>query len=246
MALVKSKLNIALAALVLVLSACAPTTNPTDPSVDPSVEPSTEPSVEPSVDPTTEPSVEPSTEPSTEPSQDIIYPDGLNYDPMDPSTTRLDVGDQAHDFAFLDVNGMEYYLSNEWSTADLVVVNMFASWCGPCKQEFPAMEETYRHYDGQVSFIALTVEESDTNSLLKRDFVNKFETTFIVGHDTANLYACMKTNYVNGAYVPLTIMIDRYGTIVFAEARSIPTKAGWTNIIDQYLGDDYLPYGYNK
>lgn len=245
MALLKNKLNIAFASLVLVLSACAPTTNPTeptDPSIEPSVEPSTEPSVEPSTDPTTEPSVEP----STDPTQEIIYPDGLNYDPMDPSTTRLDVGDQAHDFAFSDVNGMEYYLSNEWTASDLVVVNMFASWCGPCKQEFPAMEETYRHYDGRVSFIALTVEESDTSSLLKRDFVNKFDISFIVGYDTPNLYACMKTNYVNGAYVPLTVMIDRYGTIVFAEAKSIPTKAGWTNIIDPFLADDYLPYGYNN
>ena len=56
----------------------------------------------------------------------------------------------------------------------LVVINFFASWCNPCRAEFPAIEEAYREYSDTVEVFALSTEPTDTNANLKLDFVNRY------------------------------------------------------------------------
>ena len=237
MKLVKNTLKFAFSIMaVAAIVSCSPK-GPLKPSTDPTVDPTVEPTVDPTIDPT----VDPTTDPTTE----IVYPDGLDDEPMDPRTTRLKIGDQARDFTYTDLDGFEYYLSSSVATAKLVVVNLFASWCGPCKEEFPAFEEIYRQYQGDIEIIALSVEPTDTPSLLKSNFQKKYDITFPIGLDKANLYSCLAVNYESEkSYVPVTVMIDRYGTIVRTDVGSLPSAAGWLRYMEPFLADDYLPYGY--
>ena len=223
---INNKLSFVLSLVsVLALTSCGPTTSP---------------SIE---EPTTSPDVSTPTNPTSR--DDIVYPEGVIMDSY-PSKA-LKVGDQMYDFTFSDVNNMERYLSTEVSSNHLVVLNFFASWCTPCQQEFPAMEETYRKYSDEITFIALTVEEKDTSAKLKKSFIDKYDITFTVGFDNCGEFFGEHFLWFDGnpeGYIPFTIMIDRYGTIVFKEYNSIPTLAGWEKHITKFIGDDYLPYGY--
>ena len=42
-----------------------------------------------------------------------------------------------------------------------IVVNVWASWCGPCREEFPVLQQLSAHYGKQVAFFGLNSEDSD-------------------------------------------------------------------------------------
>ena len=69
------------------------------------------------------------------------------------SVTR---GQQAPDFALPLTDGSEAKLSELLKDKEVVVLNIFASWCGPCKKEFPDMEKTYQKYKDKMEIVAVS------------------------------------------------------------------------------------------
>lgn len=63
----------------------------------------------------------------------------------------------APDFTFTDADGNKYKLSDFRGTP--VVLNFWATWCGPCKAELPEFEEAYQEYGDQVQFIVVDLVE---------------------------------------------------------------------------------------
>ncbi len=92
-----------------------------------------------------------------------------------------------------------------------VILNFFASWCGPCQKETPllATASTTAHAAGRdVQFVGVDVNDRPTNAL---PFVQKAGITYPVGMDqtfsvTSGLYG------ING--LPQTFYIDSHGTVV--------------------------------
>ncbi len=67
-------------------------------------------------------------------------------------------GAPAPDFALQTLDGRTYRLSELRGRA--VLINFWATWCGPCRTEMPAIEEVYRRYgDGRLVVLAVNVEE---------------------------------------------------------------------------------------
>lgn len=71
------------------------------------------------------------------------------------------------------------------SSADLrgepTVLNYFASWCPPCREEAPLLEETYREYRDQgVRFVGVNMEDTEEAA---REFVDEFGITYPVIKD---------------------------------------------------------------
>ena len=63
-----------------------------------------------------------------------------------------------------------------------VVVNLWASWCGPCRREVPDYENVRQEFAGRdVEFIGLTTEDPRTSSKRVRDFVHKLNFGFRLG-----------------------------------------------------------------
>ena len=62
------------------------------------------------------------------------------------------------DFTVADTEGNPFTLSEALKTHEAVLINFWATWCGPCKAEFPALSQVYAEYSDRVAFIALSIE----------------------------------------------------------------------------------------
>ena len=159
-----------------------------------------------------------------------------------PSNKVFKIGDQMYDYTFTDIDDNKHVISNILENKDLFVLNLFASWCGPCAQEMPALQEAYVEYQNDVEVIALTVEPADTPVTIKTKFKDKYGLTFPLCLDTDSLSPHLfGSNYA----VPQTFFIDRYGTIVESHQGSIIAKKGWTSLFDKYIGSSYVPPVFN-
>ena len=65
-------------------------------------------------------------------------------------------GQEAPDFALPLTDGSEAKLSELLKDKEVVVLNIFASWCGPCEKEFPDMEKTYQKYKDKMEIVAVS------------------------------------------------------------------------------------------
>jgi thiol-disulfide isomerase/thioredoxin len=62
------------------------------------------------------------------------------------------------------------------------VVNLWATWCGPCRLEIPGFNKIYEDYRARgVEFIGLTAEDPEEDSERVREFVDEFRMSYRVG-----------------------------------------------------------------
>ena len=92
---------------------------------------------------------------------------------------------------------------------DVVLINFWASWCGPCRQEMPILQKIHQRYQ-KMGFTVLGVNVDDDISKAKR----------IVKGMTLNFPLLMDTQQeVSKAYgvnaMPFSVLVDREGTIQY-------------------------------
>jgi peroxiredoxin len=114
-------------------------------------------------------------------------------------------GQSAPDFALKSSDGENLRLSEY--RGDVVMVNFWATWCGPCRQEMPLLDELYSRYQ-RVGFSLLGVNIDD-NSNKAMNMVSELGVSFPVLFDTSKEVS--KLYEVEA--MPVTVLIDRAGTI---------------------------------
>ena len=138
------------------------------------------------------------------------------------------------DFTVTDTDGNTLTLSEALKDHEAVLINFWATWCGPCRNEFPAINKVYEEYKDRVAFIALSKEPKDTNEIIE-SFRQENGLTLPMGRDEDHkLYDYVETNNV-----PVTVIIDRFGNTGFLRIGSFRTADDLRRTLDAFLGDGY-------
>ncbi|MBQ3504768.1 MAG: TlpA family protein disulfide reductase [Oscillospiraceae bacterium] len=115
----------------------------------------------------------------------------------------------APDFTVYDREGNAHSLSD--FRGQPVIVNFWASWCGPCKSEMPDFEEKFREYGEEIQFLMVNLTDGHQETVESASsFVDGQGYTFPVYFDSD--YSGAAAYAVNA--VPATYFIDAEGVLV--------------------------------
>ena len=115
------------------------------------------------------------------------------------------MGQAAPDFALKSSTGENLRLSE--FRGDVVMINFWATWCGPCRQEMPLLDELYQRYE-RVGFSLLGVNIDD-DSRKAMTMVSDLGVNFPVLFD--NTKEVSKLYQVDA--MPVTVIVDRDGNV---------------------------------
>ncbi|HEU0173132.1 MAG TPA: TlpA disulfide reductase family protein [Blastocatellia bacterium] len=107
----------------------------------------------------------------------------------------------------------------------VLVVDLWATWCGPCRQEIPHLVEIAKEYKGRgVEVIGLTNEDPETDAEMVKKFSEVFNINYPIGWADAEMQVALMRGR-NG--IPQTFIIGRDGKVLkhfvgFNAAISVP------------------------
>lgn len=142
---------------------------------------------------------------------------------LDPDTRT-----QAPEVSGVDLDG------NPLSTADfpgeIIVLNVWASWCAPCRAEAPALEEVATQYlDQGVQLIGLNTRDSQASA---QGFIKNYGVSFPSIVDTDGRLQLLFNDTLPPQAIPSTIVIDSNG-MVAARALGAVDASTLSGIVDQ-------------
>lgn len=120
----------------------------------------------------------------------------------------VNVGSTAPNFR-AKVLGENRYKTLADYKGQVVMVNIWATWCGPCQVEIPSLERLYREYgDKGLKLVAVSIDDYVSEDSI-RAFARNFGVTFEVLHDSTH---AIERQYQATGY-PETFVIGKEGTI---------------------------------
>ena len=139
-------------------------------------------------------------------------------------------GEILPDFTVETLSGDSFTLSESLKTHDLVLVNFWATWCGPCCMEFPYLEEAWEKYGDRVDVIALNVWDEQTNDSLLKQFVKEYGLQFNVARDKNGILDSM-----NPEGIPTSLIVDKNMRIVAVEVGAKFSVEEFAELFDSLL-----------
>jgi peroxiredoxin len=129
-------------------------------------------------------------------------------------------GRQRPAFSLPDLDGRMHTIG-EWD-GKVLLVNFWATWCPPCRQEIPDfIDVRKRYHDRGFEIVGVAIDDPDS----VRDYVDVLEIDFPVLHGQAEASAIARQygNHTNA--LPYSALIDRQGRIRFSGAGRIPRQS---------------------
>ncbi len=118
------------------------------------------------------------------------------------------VGELAPDYRVMDVATGDSLGLRSGYDGRVVLINVWATWCIPCRKEMPSMERVYRAFRDQ-GFAIAAVSVDDESPARVRAFAEGLGLSFDILHDRSNLI--QPTYQILG--VPQSYLLDRRGRI---------------------------------
>ncbi|GAB4498646.1 MAG: TlpA disulfide reductase family protein [Anaerolineales bacterium] len=129
------------------------------------------------------------------------------------SNPMAEIGKPVPDFKLVYFEGYEYNDIAEMNLSDLrgkvVMINIWASWCKPCEQEAPELEEAWQLYKdrGDVVFIGVDYVDTPEGAF---GYLKKFDISFPNAPDLQSNISSILNRQMG---VPETYLIDREGVL---------------------------------
>ena len=130
-----------------------------------------------------------------------VDPDAINPTGRPPSA---DIGHPAPDFTLVNLEGDEVALSD--FKGQPIILNFWATWCGPCRAEMPSLQAASVSLDGQAVILGVNVREQPS---AVGPFLDQYGVTYPVVLDEGGR---IQTLYRIRAF-PTTYFIDEQGVI---------------------------------
>lgn len=137
----------------------------------------------------------------------------------------LEVGNRAPSFSLQTLDGQQVSLEDFKGRA--LLINFWATWCGPCRAEMPDLNQVYDLANHR-GFVVLAIDFQESEEQVQR-FVDEFGLTFPVGLDP--------TGQINKQYrvvqYPTSFLIDGHGVIRFVHRGPLTTDALF-DVLEQF------------
>lgn len=117
----------------------------------------------------------------------------------------------------------------------VVVINVWGSWCNPCRDEAPLLREASEQLGSEVAFIGLFSRADDTDSALA--FEREYEITYPTLDDDGEALLNLK-RYAPPA-VPSTVVLDEKGRVAALISGAVPSVTTLTDLVEDVQAEDH-------
>ena len=132
-------------------------------------------------------------------------------EPSAPASRTVEVGKLAPSYTASWLDGSTFDLAAE--RGNVVMLNLWATWCGPCRYEIPELDRLHARYSSRrFKVIGVSVDEGPVEEV--RKFVADQKMTYPVALDPQGRLAMLFETTV----LPTTAIIDRTGKVVWKSA----------------------------
>ena len=126
------------------------------------------------------------------------------------------VGFRAPTFTLPDIQGNDRYLSE--FEGKVILLNFWATWCGPCALEMPSMERLYREFHDE-GFEILAIASDLQGQRITKPFKEQFGLTFPILHDLRQEVSA----FYHIRSIPASVLIGKDGVIAYR----VPGARDW-------------------
>ncbi|MEI6361617.1 MAG: TlpA disulfide reductase family protein [Actinomycetes bacterium] len=138
----------------------------------------------------------------------------------------------APDFTAKTLDGGTFRLADH--RGEVVVVNVWASWCAPCRAEAPVLAKAATDLTGKgVQFVGLDTRDSDTSA---RAYVQKFGLTYPNVIDRDGQVQLLFADSLPPQAIPSTVVIDRQGRVA-ARALGTVSESAVRGMVEPLLAE---------
>ena len=124
-------------------------------------------------------------------------------------------------------NGKPITVAN--ATGELIILNSWATWCVPCREEMPGLEQLYEEYkDKGLEVIGVSVDSFGMDDRIKL-FTERMNITYPIWHDPNDAF----TRTFKAIGVPESYLIDKNGTIYHTWKGQFNPMSASTKIISR-------------
>ena len=133
----------------------------------------------------------------------------------------------APDFTLPTLSGADFTLSKQ--LGKVVVMNVWASWCAPCRAEAPALQDVWKKSDQKkVQFVGLDTRDSDTAA---QNFVDRYGISYPQAIDPEARVQLLFRDTLPAQAIPSTLIVDAKGNVA-ARILGATTEAALRSVID--------------
>ena len=151
-----------------------------------------------------------------------------------PEGSGVEIGREAPDFRAVDLATGDSVSLRERYAGKVTLVNIWATWCVPCKEEMPAMEALYRDLAPRgFRIAAVSIDQGDAAPV--QAFAKELGLTFDVLHDRSGLIQ----NTYETTGVPESFLLDERGRIL----KRVIGAHDWASDANRKLVERYLASG---